>query len=139
MDKSTKVTIGGVDYKLLFSVNAMIEFEDVTGQSVSGLENVLKDMGKGKFDVKLMRQLFHSILYDYHPELDLKSAGLLMAELGFLEAAELVAHVMVSAFPQAKGAGARGKPAPRKRKAKPAPRQPQATTAAKSASTGTAS
>lgn len=110
MEKFKTVTVDGVTYKLRFSINAMIAFEQVTGKKVSDLGDILQDMGKRDVDVVLLRNLFHGVLHDYHPEITLDEAGLMMSDIGIMEAAELVVQVMFLAFPEAKKGVARGKP-----------------------------
>ena len=122
MEKFTQVTVDGVVYKLRFSINAMIAVEQATGHKVTALGDELKKMGKGDMNVVLLRHIFHALLGDYHPELSLGEAGLMMSDMGLLEAAGVVSQAMLSAFPEAKEKPVRGKPKPRTpRVPKPAP------------------
>lgn len=122
MEKFTQVTVDGVVFKLRFSINAMIAFEQVTGHKVADLGPEIKAMGKAGMDVVLLRQIFHALLHDYHPEMSLSDAGLMMSDLGLLEASDVVMRAMLLAFPEAKETPVRGKSKPRARRApKPKP------------------
>lgn len=119
-------TADGKAYFLRFSTNAVCELEEVTGLGANAISRELGAWGppvdgKGKpkaetaeqatarldrVRVTLVRQVFWASLRDRHPDVTIKEAGDLMAEIGGMtEALELLNQAFVRAQPpETKGA-----------------------------------
>ena len=67
-----RIEIGNKSYELKFTVNAMAELEDMTGQEIGNL------LSGGQF--KMLRYLMWAGLIENNPELTVKSAGALVEE-----------------------------------------------------------
>lgn len=62
----------GNKYTLVFDFNAMVEFEDATGENAM---HALKLYDEGRLTAKMARALFWAMLQEHHPEVDLRDAG----------------------------------------------------------------
>jgi hypothetical protein len=89
------LTVGGVDYIVRVNTNAMVRYQDHTGESF--LEGIAA-LQANQSDVRRMRNLFWagvSHLEDMTPE----AAGDLMDEAGFAQALEKISEAAALAFP----------------------------------------
>lgn len=121
MKGESVLKVGGRDYTLAFSINAMCEIEYVLDRST---DQILRDLIASP-PLHVVRALLWGGLRTHHPDIDLQAAGVLMEELGGTDAAlDAIGAGMISAFPEAKGGDAdrprKGAPAgPGRRSSKP--------------------
>lgn len=95
---------GDTTYTLVLSINAMCEIEDTTGKDIVVL---VSDLQSGKVSMKSFRLLFWAALQDYHPDVDLKAAGILISEIGMTAAMGALGEAFERAFPDAEENGSR--------------------------------
>ncbi len=91
IDESIKIKIEGKEYVILFSLNAMILFEEITGINMLN-ENIMQSL-----DTKGLRAFLYCSLSDNHPELSIEDVGK-MIHLG--NAAE-ISKTLIMAFSKA--------------------------------------
>lgn len=84
---------------LRYNMNALVEFEDVTGQ---GVLKAFEDIDKGNLSLKDIRALVWAGLLDYNEELTLKEAGDVMDECGIETTIEKLTDAIQYAFPDTK-------------------------------------
>lgn len=95
----------GESWILRFSTNALCEIEDATGRSAIALANSLDDEDNVKMsDIRLM---FWAGLTENHDEVDLKTAGKIIDNLG-PQAGVYIGQALLAAFPEA-GESTKGK------------------------------
>ncbi len=84
---------GDVSYKARLTTNAMIRFQDATGQSVIDAFGAMD--GKSA-DIKGIRNILWASLEGDHTQ---ESVGDLMDEIGFTEAGRIIGEIGRAAFP----------------------------------------
>jgi hypothetical protein len=72
------VTIDGKAYTLVMDINAMADFEGLTGKDVF---KVLDQIDQRSVRVTELRALFWSFFQTHHPEVTLRQAGVMMASV----------------------------------------------------------
>jgi len=93
----------GSEWQLVYTVNAMIAFEEETG---SDLLSVFKD---GQIGLKAARSLIWAGLKTHHPGMTMDAAGDVIDACGFQAAMDGVAAAITAAFPAQKQAGKGGR------------------------------
>jgi hypothetical protein len=87
--------VSGADrYTLVYTIDALIALEEAYGKTVGELGEMLGD------DLRMadLRRVFHAGLAEHHPDVDEKSAGRIMSEIGVTEAGSLVGRAFAAAF-----------------------------------------
>lgn len=77
LNGDARVMIDGVEYRLVFDINAMADFESVTERDAF---DALTDLESGRMRVTDMRAMFWSTFQAHHPEVDLRQAGTLLTK-----------------------------------------------------------
>lgn len=91
----TSFVSDGKAYILRYDVNAICDLEDKTGKTVSVL---IEELGGDNVSMRLVRSVFASGI---SPEVDEKTAGAIMSELGMAEVTGLIGQAFQLAFPDA--------------------------------------
>jgi len=91
------ITIDGRTYTLWFTINSLVELEDLLKAPITKLGD---DFTKGDVGFKEMRALFWAGLIEKHPEITLKDAGHLMHAAGLEKVLETAAEAFALAFPE---------------------------------------
>lgn len=102
---------GEDEYRLVFTIDALISLEERFNATVQQLGEMLGD----NLRLTDLRAVFHAGLAEYHGGLDEKAAGRIMSELGITEAGTLVGRAFAGAFNS--GEEAKEVAGPRKRSA----------------------
>lgn len=92
--------VGGTDYKLSFSVNALCELEELFDQPVAELAALMNDSAKVRMSVA--RAMVWAALRDHHEAVTLKEAGAIATEAGLTATMAAVGKAFSLAFPEAK-------------------------------------
>lgn len=87
------------DYYLRYGTNAMVEFEDATGEEFLV---VATKMERGAVSFKMLRSLVWAGLLDCDEDIKQKEAGNLVDEVGFERTVEKVGQAIEAAFPSSK-------------------------------------
>jgi hypothetical protein len=112
---------GGRTWTLVYSINALIEIEESLGVAVKDVGRILSS--PDGVPLKTLRTLFRCGLVDHHPEVDDKTAGVLMSEIGLNgEAVEVMARALNAAFPPADPGAPQGAAGPLARPAASPPK-----------------
>lgn len=90
---------GGETYKLKFSTNAMVLFEETHGVDFTKVQDYFDQASHGAISFKAMRALLYAGLSDNHG-ITIEAAGGLIDELGFTDAMVKVAEAIQAAFPK---------------------------------------
>lgn len=94
------LTVGELELKLSFSVNALCELEDLLGQPVAKIAAGLKDPENVR--LATVRALVWAALRDHHDEVTLKGAGTIASDAGVPAVMAAVGKAFSLAFPEAK-------------------------------------
>lgn len=95
----TSFEVGGKQYRLVYSINALCELEDAFGEGVIQVAAKMSD--PAKLRLKTLRTMFWAGLRDLDGDITEKAAGEMMTELGLARAVKLVSDAFVAAFPEA--------------------------------------
>ena len=106
------VEIGGTEFRLRFSINAICELEDQADQPI---EEIGTRLSSGRAGVRDIRLLWWAALRDAHETVDLKGAGELIDQLGLEKAIGTIGEVLADAFPAESGTQ---KKTPRRRRSR---------------------
>ena len=87
------------DYTLRYSTNAMVEFEDETGEEFLAIAT---KMQRGNVSFKMLRALVWAGLLHDDDEITTKQAGNIIDEVGFEEAIEKAVQAIEYMFPSSK-------------------------------------
>jgi len=103
----------GVPYSARLSTNAMVKYQDETGENILDAFKVLQE---GNGDIKRLRDIFWCIVQGDHSK---AAIGDLMDDLSVNEVGRIIGETTTAAFPDSKGEadGAESKPG---KKSKPA-------------------
>lgn len=95
------------DWTIKLGTNAMCEIEDATGLSINDIGNKLNGES---FNMKLMRTVFVSGMIEFHADIDERTVGNVIDDIGFDEAAKIMERAFVFATPEKKGGTKKGNP-----------------------------
>ncbi|RVV99700.1 hypothetical protein EKE94_03190 [Mesobaculum littorinae] len=95
-------TAAGVAHQLRFTTNAMVHYQDTTGET---LTEGLRALDDHPDDLRRFLNLFHAGVASSEPELTTAEAGDIVDELGLPEASRLLGEAIRAAFPQAEAEG----------------------------------
>jgi hypothetical protein len=98
----TSVAIAGKTYVLRLDINAMCDFEDVTGKEAM---TVLEQLEKGKANTKDLRAMFWCCLKGHQPDVTIEEAGALQSQN-----LDALTAVLQAAMPTDDEAPQKGKP-----------------------------
>lgn len=93
--------VGDLDYKLSFSINAMCELEDLMDRPIAEIASSLND--PASLRMSTVRAIAWAALRDHHPDVDIKSAGIMVTSIGINVAMEAIGRAFAMAFPEAQG------------------------------------
>lgn len=97
---------GAETYSLRFTMNALAELEDATGQSFVDIAEALNT----RPPMKLVRAVLWAALLDSLPQATLKQAGEIIDAAGFAAVSEKIGAALLIAFPQEAGGDAAENP-----------------------------
>jgi hypothetical protein len=109
MKNYVELTDGLNVYRLCFSANAMIVFEDGTGLKIKAIGEEFAKSKDGDMSMRFMRSLLHCLLTDHHEDLSEKDAGRLLTDCGFEASMLKISEAVNLAFPEAVKGGKAGK------------------------------
>lgn len=89
--------IDGVQYRLRFTWNAAVEYEEIAGRPLS---DALLDVAREKLSAKSLRAMVWAGLQEHHPQVSLAETGKLIDQLGRREAARLMGVALQYYFPE---------------------------------------
>ncbi|MHA6641349.1 GTA-gp10 family protein [Mesorhizobium sp. A623] len=102
------LTVGDLEYKLSFSVNAICELETELDKSVSEIIASIQD--PKQLRLSSVRALVWAALRDHHEEITIKEAGLIATAAGIQVVVEKIGHAFKLAFPDAPEAKGKANP-----------------------------
>jgi len=105
------LSVGGLEYKLSFSVNSLCELEAELDLPIASIIAILQN--PKEIQMKFLRALLWAGLQDHHDDVTLKQAGIIVTDMGIKPAMEAVGQAFRLAFPEP----------PKEAKAKPNPRK----------------
>lgn len=112
-NQGVSVEIGGVEYRLKFTLNSLVVLEELTGKTV---EQVMAELDAGQMSFTFVRTFIQAALYNHKRGITAEEAGDLASEYG--DAIGLVvkaSEALALAFPQpdqSESASAGNQPAP---------------------------
>lgn len=89
--------VGDTSYRLRFSVNSIIEVEDILGVGIIPLSQMFNNPATLK--ARDVRAMLWGALREHHPEVDLLGAGEIMTIARLRPTIEHVAEALQAAFP----------------------------------------
>lgn len=89
-----KFDVEGQEHILVFTVDALIELEELFDRKVQDIGAMF---GEG-LRMKDLRAVFRAGLSEHHPEVDDAVAGFIMSKIGITRAGELVGKAFLAAF-----------------------------------------
>jgi hypothetical protein len=99
-------TCGGVEYVLVYTVDALCALEDRLNMSVVQIGEAFG----GDPRLTFLRIVFHAGLHEYHPDLTPKQAGELMQAYGLEKAGNMVGTAFMAAFGEPEAGAATADP-----------------------------
>lgn len=101
-------TVEGVEYILVFDINALCILEDRLNLPVMEIGQRFSD--PSTLRLSFLREVFRAGLLTHHDEMSPEAAGALLMGVGLEGAATLIAKAFFAAFDQGKKGGARQRP-----------------------------
>jgi hypothetical protein len=93
--------VGDTSYRLRFSVNSIIEVEDILDIGIVPLSLMFNDVNTLK--ARDVRAMLWGALREHHPDVDLLGAGEIMTTARLRPTIEYVGRALQAAFPSAEG------------------------------------
>lgn len=93
--------VGGLEYKLSFSINAICELEDALNMPVAKIADGLNDAGNVRMST--IRTVVWAALRDHHEEVTVKEAGQIATDAGIPAVMSAIGQTFALAFPEVKG------------------------------------
>lgn len=97
------LNVGDLEYKLSFSVNSLCELEAALDLPIATIITTIQNPKEVR--LRFIRALMWAGLQDYHDEVTLKDAGLIVTDIGIQPAMEAVGTAFKLAFPDAPKGG----------------------------------
>jgi len=101
MEKTTKITIKGKEYTLIFNLHALSMLEEETGLKIFQLKE--KELEKRLTSFKFLEIFFWCALNTYHPDLKKRDVGIMIEFDRMEEFSNKAMEAFTKSFPEEKG------------------------------------
>lgn len=97
------LTVGDLEYKLSFSINAICELEDALDMPVAKVAEALND--SASIRMSMIRTVVWAALRDHHEAVTVKEAGQIATDAGVPVVMEAIGKAFTLAFPEPEAQG----------------------------------